>query len=104
MMNLKGLVRKRSSGYRWEGPFPGGKARLRRDADHSPQSSAEVVKSRSYTSSPPCAFIGVLSDCFTFYLFVFVHMVKIAFSVGEMTSSLFISSVFAALGIFSHKT
>jgi hypothetical protein len=24
------------------GPFPGGKARLGRDADHSPQSSAEV--------------------------------------------------------------
>jgi hypothetical protein len=26
-----------------EGPFPGGKARLERDADHSPSSSAEVV-------------------------------------------------------------
>jgi hypothetical protein len=25
------------------GPFPGGKARSRRDADHSPPSSAEVV-------------------------------------------------------------
>jgi hypothetical protein len=25
------------------GPFPGGKARLGRDADHSPLSSAEVV-------------------------------------------------------------
>jgi hypothetical protein len=25
------------------GPFPGGKARLGRDADHSPPSSAEVV-------------------------------------------------------------
>jgi hypothetical protein len=25
------------------GPFPGGKARPRRDADHSPPSSAEVV-------------------------------------------------------------
>jgi hypothetical protein len=25
-----------------EGPFPGGKARPRRDADHSPPSSAEV--------------------------------------------------------------
>jgi len=28
------------NGYR--GPFPGGKARPRRDADHSPPSSAEV--------------------------------------------------------------
>jgi hypothetical protein len=26
-----------------EGPFPGGKARLGRDVDHSPPSSAEVV-------------------------------------------------------------
>jgi hypothetical protein len=26
-----------------EGPFPGGKARLGRDADHSPPSSAEVA-------------------------------------------------------------
>jgi hypothetical protein len=26
-----------------EGPFPGGKARPGRDADHSPPSSAEVV-------------------------------------------------------------
>jgi hypothetical protein len=26
-----------------DGPFSGGKARLRRDADHSPPSSAEVV-------------------------------------------------------------
>jgi hypothetical protein len=25
--------------------------------------------SRSYTSSPPCASIGVLWDCFTFYLY-----------------------------------
>jgi hypothetical protein len=40
------------------GPFPGGKARPGRDADHSPPSSAEVV-SRSYTSSPPKLLHGV---------------------------------------------
>jgi hypothetical protein len=34
------------------GPFPEAKARPRRDADHSPPSSAEVKMSRSYTSSP----------------------------------------------------
>jgi hypothetical protein len=28
---------------RTEGPFPGGKGRTGRDADHSPQSSAEIV-------------------------------------------------------------
>jgi hypothetical protein len=33
------------------GPFPGGKARPGRDADHSPPSSAEVEMSRSYTIS-----------------------------------------------------
>jgi hypothetical protein len=35
------------------GSFPGGKARPGRDADHSPPSSAEVKKERSYTSSAP---------------------------------------------------
>jgi hypothetical protein len=34
------------------GPFPGGKARPGRDSDHSPPSSAEVVNSRCYISSP----------------------------------------------------
>jgi hypothetical protein len=34
-------------------PFPGGKARSGRDADHSPLSSAEVVNEWSYYSSPP---------------------------------------------------
>jgi hypothetical protein len=35
-----------------EGPFPGGKARPGRDADHSPQSSAEVEKEEIYLLSP----------------------------------------------------
>jgi hypothetical protein len=34
------------------GPFPVGKTRLGRDADHSPLPSADVIMSRSYTSSP----------------------------------------------------
>jgi hypothetical protein len=41
------------------GPFPGGKARPGRDADHSPSFSAEVVKSRRYNSSPPKRLHGV---------------------------------------------
>jgi hypothetical protein len=36
-----------------EGPFPGGKVWPGRDADHSPQSSAEVKNGRNYTSPPP---------------------------------------------------
>jgi hypothetical protein len=48
------------------GPFPRGKGRPEGYADHSPPPSAEVM-SRSYTSSPPCASIGMLWDCFTFY-------------------------------------
>jgi hypothetical protein len=40
-----------SNGYR--GPFPGGKARLGRDADHSPHLMPRSRMSRSYASSPP---------------------------------------------------
>jgi hypothetical protein len=35
------------------GPFPGGKARPGRDADHSPHLVPRSIMSRSYTSSPP---------------------------------------------------
>jgi hypothetical protein len=41
------------------GPFPGGKARLRRDADHSPHLVPRSRMSRSYTSSPPKHLHGV---------------------------------------------
>jgi hypothetical protein len=37
------------------GPFPGGKARPGRDADHSPHLVLRSRMSRSYTSSPPKA-------------------------------------------------
>jgi hypothetical protein len=47
------------------GSFRGGKARPRRDADHSHHLLPRSWMSRSYTSSPPCASIGVLWDCFT---------------------------------------
>jgi hypothetical protein len=40
-----------SNGYR--GPYPRGKARPRRDADHSPHLLPRSGMSRSYTSSPP---------------------------------------------------
>jgi hypothetical protein len=46
------------------GPFSGGKERPGRDADHSPHLLPNRWMSRSYTSSPPCASIGVLWDCF----------------------------------------
>jgi hypothetical protein len=40
-------------------PFPRGKARLGRDADHSPPSSAEVVNEEGlYLLSPKC-LLGV---------------------------------------------
>jgi hypothetical protein len=47
------------------GPFPGGKARPGRDADHSPHLVLRSWMSRSYTTSPSCASIGVLWGCFT---------------------------------------
>jgi hypothetical protein len=60
------------------GPFPGGKARPRRDADHSLSSSAEF----KYTSSPPCASMAcsgtallldltVVSAVCTYFTYVF---------------------------------
>jgi hypothetical protein len=41
------------------GPFPGGKARPGRDADHSPPSSAEVVNEELYLLSLPKRLHGV---------------------------------------------
>jgi hypothetical protein len=41
------------------GPFPGGKARPGRDADHSPHVVPRLRISRSYTSSPPMRLHGV---------------------------------------------
>jgi len=35
------------------GPFRGGKARPGRDSRHSSSCNAEIVMSRTYTSSPP---------------------------------------------------
>jgi hypothetical protein len=50
--------------------FPRGKARPGRDTDHSPHLVPRSWMSTSYTSisSPPCASIGVLWDCFTLSL------------------------------------
>jgi hypothetical protein len=41
-----------------EGPFPGGKARPGRDADHSPHLVPRSRMSRSYTSFLPSAFVA----------------------------------------------
>jgi hypothetical protein len=49
------------------GPFPEDEVRPRRDADHSPLSTAEVVN-ENYTSFPPKRLHGVWWDSFTFYL------------------------------------
>jgi hypothetical protein len=51
------------------GPFYGAKTRPGRDADHSPYLVPRSWMSRSYTSPPPCASIGVLWDCFAFTCF-----------------------------------
>jgi hypothetical protein len=49
------------------GPFPGGKARPGRDADHSPPSSAEVVNELYLLSpqAPPWRVEGLLYFTFT---------------------------------------
>jgi len=52
------------------GPFPGGKARPGRDADHSPPSSAEVMNEQElYLLSPPKRLV-VSSDTALAFNFV----------------------------------
>jgi hypothetical protein len=47
--------------------FPGGNERPKRDADHTPPSSTEVVNEQELYILPPCAYIYVLWDCVTFF-------------------------------------
>jgi hypothetical protein len=54
------------------GPFPGGKARPGRDADHSPPLVLRSWMSRSYVSSPPKRLHGVERDWFTFYFYCYL--------------------------------
>jgi hypothetical protein len=50
------------------GPFPGGKARPERDADHSPPSSAKVkYEWELYLLSPPCASRRVAGQLYFFF-------------------------------------
>jgi hypothetical protein len=49
-------------------PFPGGKERQGREADHLPHLTPRSGMSRSYTSSPPKRLHGVQWDCFNFII------------------------------------
>jgi hypothetical protein len=55
-----------------EGPFPGGKARPGRDADHSPHPVYMSRMSRSYTSSSPCCLNGGSGAAFLIELREFI--------------------------------
>jgi hypothetical protein len=55
------------------GPFPGGKARPRRDADHSPPSSDEIEMSRSYSSSPQAPSWRVAGQLYFLLLHTYIH-------------------------------
>jgi hypothetical protein len=57
-----------SNGYR--GPFPGGKRGRGVTLTTHPHLMLTSWMSRSYTSSPPCASIGVLWDCFLSACFI----------------------------------
>jgi hypothetical protein len=50
------------------GSFPGGKARLEHDADHSPHLVPKSRMSRSYTSSPPSDLHDVYRTALLFLL------------------------------------
>jgi hypothetical protein len=52
------------------GPFPGGKAQPGRDADHSPHKVPTSRMSRSYTSSPPSAFMACSGKALAFGFFL----------------------------------
>jgi hypothetical protein len=55
-----------------EGPFPGGKSRPGRDADHSPHLMSMSRMSRSYTSSTPCCLNGGSGAAFLIELREFI--------------------------------
>jgi hypothetical protein len=60
------------------GPFPGGKERLGRDADHSPPSFAEVENEQElYLLSNPSAFVACSGRALAFRYFVFNNNVNV---------------------------
>jgi hypothetical protein len=61
------------------GPFPGGKARMGREANHSPHLVPRSRMTRSYTSSP-LRLHGVLWDCFNFLLILFQMVITTFYS------------------------
>jgi hypothetical protein len=73
------------------GPFSGGKARHRRDADHSPHLLPRLRLSRSYTSSPPKRSHGVYRDSFTLLYLrnrnrVIIRLIKRIFKRNEINT------------------
>jgi hypothetical protein len=54
------------------GPFPGGKARSGHDADHSLHLVPRSWMSRSYTSSPPSAFMACNGTALLYLLYFFL--------------------------------
>jgi hypothetical protein len=72
------------------GPFPGGKARPGRDADHSPHLVPRSRMSRSYTSSPPSASmacsrtalpLNIIPPCILGTLHI--HVSSAAWTIGQ---------------------
>jgi hypothetical protein len=60
------------------GPFPGGKARPGRDADHSPLSSAEVVNEYELyllsPQAPPWRVEGLLYSIYYICIYIYIYM------------------------------
>jgi len=72
------------------GPFPGGKARPGRDADHSPPSSAEVENEELYLLSPqapPWRVAGLLYLYCHKIIAVFAVIITIAQLTGYLSMS-----------------
>jgi hypothetical protein len=78
------------------GPFPGGKARPGRDADHSPPSSAEVVNEELYLLSPqapPWRVEGLPFFTFTYIVNIIkVHMNVPGWKNAQCTTNCLVSN------------
>jgi hypothetical protein len=70
------------------GPFPGAKARPRRDANHSPHLVPRSRMSRSYTSSPPKRLRGMYWDSFSFFSIQMSHHLHVCVSTSLYQSLL----------------
>jgi hypothetical protein len=89
-------------------PFPGGKARPGRDADHSLHLVPRSRMSRSYNTSPPCGVHGGSGAAFIFYIWLctsrHTYVLELYSNRRGMTEFLYTFSYFALLALLYEVT